>query len=746
MKAQKPRNVVFISWSGPRSKKFAFYVQQWLKTIVQRSDPWMSDSDIQPGQRWNEEVSSHLECARFGIICLTPENLNSPWLLFESGALAKAVSSTRVVPLLFDMTESDLTFPLAQFHAVEATRAGFLALASSVNRVLPGKGLETAILSNTFDALWSGFQSDLKTVPPLQNETDRTYRTDRDLLDELLETVRGFSRGAIPIPRTDAPSELGRDWQDYFILGVNLSDRSGEENQDIAALKAFSDAIAVAPIDLADTLRSRLYSHRGGLLKRLRRLEEAEHDLLLAQKWASENREINDVMYHMAGVKALRGDKDDALAILQTLFRRDARWFDLVKARTEYFGKLQDDPRFNELVRNVLSSSSKKQVDLGLALISRGEFVEAGDYLRRALDLARLDKSRSSEMRALLSLGRLNHQLSNNDEAISQLQEALKFYKPGGYFTETSTALTLLGRAYQEKGEIDTALKFFEEQFQLAKDSGDQVSLADSHMNLALLRGFGQESYPEALSHLAEKIKIDERLDAEVGLGFDHMNRGNFLWQLGKYPEARAALDQAFEIADQPRANNKATLAWVHLARAQMALSEHDYSAATENAQLALDVSASQFPDVTPQAKHCTGRAEAFSGAPQVGRKLCEEALAMAKKVKDPRLISSALLALAEVLLIASDLTGALENALEAHKMLVRSGQADSGWRAALMAAGASSQMGNRSATRDHALEADNLCAGLEQRWGKDAYESYLLRPDIQTYRNQVAQILKVSN
>jgi tetratricopeptide (TPR) repeat protein len=706
----------------------------------------MSDSDIQPGQRWNEEVSSHLECARFGIICLTPENLNSPWLLFESGALGKAVSSARVVPLLFDMTESDLTFPLAQFHAVEATRAGFLALAASVNRVLPGKGLETAILSNTFNALWSAFESDLATVAPLQNETGRTSRTDRELLDELLETVRGFSRGTLPIPRTDTPLEPGRDWQDYFILGVNLSDRPGEENQDIAALKAFSDAIAVAPIDLADTLRSRLYSHRGGLLKRLRRLDEAEHDLLLAQKWASENREINDAMYHMAGVKALRGDENDALAILQTLFRRDARWLDLVKARTEYFGKLQDDPRFNELVRTVLSASSKKQVELGLKLISEGEFVEAGECLRRALDLARQDKSRSNEMRALLSLGRLNHKLSNNDEAISQLQEALKFYQPGGYFTETSAALTLLGRAYQEKGEIETALKFFEEQFQLAKGWGDLESLGDSHMNLALLRGFGQERYPEALSHLDEKIKIDERLEAEVRLGFDHMNRGNFLWQLGQYAQARAALDQAFEIADQPRANNKAVLAWVHLARAQMVLSEGNYSEAKQNAQLALDLSTSQFPDVTTQATYCTGRAEAFSGAPQLGRKLCEEAVAMAKKVKDPRLISSALLALAEVLLIANDLPGALENAREALKMLARSGQRDSEWRASLIAARASAEMGNKSATSEYASEAESLCAGLEQKWGKEAYESYLLRPDIQSYRNQVAQMLKVSN
>src|SRR5260370_36657098 len=136
-----------------------------------------------------------------------------------------------------------------------------------------------------------------------------------------------------------------------------------------------------------------------------------------------------------------------------------------------------------------------------------------------------------------------------------------------------------------------------------------------------------------------------------------------------------------------------------------MALSERNYSEAKKNAQLALDVSASQFPDVTPQAKYCTGRAEAFSGAPQVGRKLCEEAVAMAKKVNDPRLISSALLALAEVLLIANDLEGALESALEAQKMLARSGQHDSEWRPLRIAARATDLAGNKSSAHDYAAQ-----------------------------------------
>jgi len=391
---------------------------------------------------------------------------------------------------------------------------------------------------------------------------------------------------------------------------------------------------------------------------------------------------------------------------------------------------------------NIKNIAVQGLIDLGLALMSRGDFDESGRYFRQALDLARQDKSRSGQVGAIFALGRLNQTLSNNDEAISQLQEALKFYKPGGYRKETSIALSVMGRAYQEKGEPETALKIFEEQLQLSRDSGDQAGVADSHTNLAKVRR-NQELYPEALSHIDERLKIDQARGAN--LAYDQMNRGVLLWQLGRYAEARAALDAAFEMANRPEANYKAVLAWVHLTNAQMALSERNYAEAKTKSQLTLDVSASQFPDVTLQAKYCMGRADAFSGAPQVGRKSCEEAVAMARKVNSPQLISGALLALAEVLLIANDSKGALENALEAQKMLAQSGQQDSEWRALLIAALASDLTGNKSAAYDYASRAGSLCAGLEQKWGQEAYEGYLRRRDIQKYRNQNEQILKRS-
>jgi hypothetical protein len=162
--------------------------------------------------------------------------------------------------------------------------------------------------------------------------------------------------------------------------------------------------------------------------------------------------------------------------------------------------------------------------------------------------------------------------------------------------------------------------------------------------------------------------------------------------------------------------------------------------------QEAYDLSAKQFRKVELQAKYTIGLAAALSGAAQPARKLCEEAVAMAREANDPQLISSALLALAEVLLQGNEAKRALENALQAQAMFARSGQQDSEWRTLLIAARASELAGNKAARQDYAARADNLCAGLEQKWGKEAYNTYLSRPDIQNYRKQIAQILTRNN
>jgi hypothetical protein len=108
---------VFLSWSGERSKLVARALRDWIPLVIDEVKPWFSGRDIPAGQRWTSEVGTRLEETNFGILCLTRENLQAPWLL-----LSKAVEEGAVCPYLLDVEVSEITGPLSQFQARKQTR------------------------------------------------------------------------------------------------------------------------------------------------------------------------------------------------------------------------------------------------------------------------------------------------------------------------------------------------------------------------------------------------------------------------------------------------------------------------------------------------------------------------------------------------------------------------------------------------------------------------------------------------
>ena len=69
-------------------------------------------------------------------------------------------------------------------------------------------------------------------------------------------------------------------------------------------------------------------------------------------------------------------------------------------------------------------------------------------------------------------------------------------------------------------------------------------------------------------------------------------------------------------------------------------------------------------------------------------------------------------------------------------------GKTDSEWRAWLIAARASKRLGNEAATDEYASYAVNRLSELEQKWGSEAYNSYLTRSDVMYFRKQTQQLL----
>lgn len=383
-------------------------------------------------------------------------------------------------------------------------------------------------------------------------------------------------------------------------------------------------------------------------------------------------------------------------------------------------------------------------IDLGSVHLVRGDYDEAEKYFKQALGFAQRNRARHDEAGALLSLGSLRAQQNNPDEAIAYVQQALNFYQQGDYRQETSLCLTLLGRANRLKGDYAAALKAFEQQLQLAKRNGDrqQEALAHSGIGTVLAQ---QERYAEALAHFEERYNLSKSLGDQQSVGYSLLQLVNVLWPLGRYKEARARLDEVSEMAQQTSDASKILMAEINQRTADILLSERLYPDAINKSQQALAVSGRQNKNIIIEAKTVIGRAQAFSGAKREARANCEEAVAAAKSLGNPWLVSGAQLSLAQVLIESGDAQGALETALTAQATLTRAGQQDSAWQAWLVAARASQSLGDQTKAGDYATRAADALASLEKQLGVAAYTTYLARPDVQYFRKQLAAISAVS-
>jgi TIR domain len=181
---------VFISWSGERSQSFAQALRDWLPMVLHFVEPWLSHSDIEAGERWANEVAKELESSKFGIICITRENITSPWILFEAGALAKFMQEGRVIPLLLDIEFKDIAGPLAQFQAKKVEKTGLSDVVNSINQFLEIKVPEGR-LAPLFENLWPSLEKKLIDIPKTQAPAKQT-RPQHEILEELVSSIRGL--------------------------------------------------------------------------------------------------------------------------------------------------------------------------------------------------------------------------------------------------------------------------------------------------------------------------------------------------------------------------------------------------------------------------------------------------------------------------------------------------------------------------------------------------------------------------
>ncbi len=199
---------VFISWSGDRSKKIAEVLPQWIPKVLQAAKPYYTPDDISKGARWQKEIAAELDAARVGLICLTPDNLESAWIMFEAGAISRQIDQTRVVPILFDVAPSDIKGPLVQFQAAPFSKAEMRKVVNMMNGELQDQALLPKDLDEVFEMWWPKLEEGVTTAMKQEKEQLKAaQRTEIDLLQEILVLTRALSLSDRTMDHIEVPED-----------------------------------------------------------------------------------------------------------------------------------------------------------------------------------------------------------------------------------------------------------------------------------------------------------------------------------------------------------------------------------------------------------------------------------------------------------------------------------------------------------------------------------------------------------
>ena len=141
------------------------------------------------------ELNKNLSTTGFGLLVLTAENKNAPWLVFEAGVISKALPDKQCCPLLCDLKQTDVSGPLAQFQGTTLTsKDDMLKLVRTMNDAIGTNKVADEHLAKWFIMAWDDFAKKTGEIITARSTAPtaaaKAGPTERELIEEVLQTVR----------------------------------------------------------------------------------------------------------------------------------------------------------------------------------------------------------------------------------------------------------------------------------------------------------------------------------------------------------------------------------------------------------------------------------------------------------------------------------------------------------------------------------------------------------------------------
>jgi hypothetical protein len=229
---------VFVSWSGTCSKQYAEILHKWVREVVPGETVFYSPK-MQAGSIGLNGTLGALEKATFGVLCLTPDNLQSGWLHFEAGALLNNLGTSLdgsgrppVVPLLcHGLLPTSIDDPLKMLQAKQCDRNGLWEVAEAINISRADRQIEPDVLRKLFDLLWDELSSGLSSIKCDEMAAINTVlpkkESDLEILTREVENLKQLNVAAVSASSDRGQSSGAQRGYEFTELLRARAERSG---------------------------------------------------------------------------------------------------------------------------------------------------------------------------------------------------------------------------------------------------------------------------------------------------------------------------------------------------------------------------------------------------------------------------------------------------------------------------------------------------------------------------------------
>lgn len=186
----------------------------------------------------------------------------------------------------------------------------------------------------------------------------------------------------------------------------------------------------------------------------------------------------------------------------------------------------------------------------GLSYFNQSNYPGALRTQNEALDLFRRLGRRRGEVAALNALGTVFLYLSDYPDALGHYLKALRLSSKDGTGAVTGNMLSNVGIVYEHLERYDTALQYYQRALALFEKAGQSYNMQNTLANIG--NTYDESGEPDkALRYYRQALSINEKLRNNRGIASDVINTGIVYYNMADYGKAFSYLNRALKLYEQ---------------------------------------------------------------------------------------------------------------------------------------------------------------------------------------------------